>query len=142
MRLEIVDLPSGARVLNDAYNANPASMQAALVALSAEPGRRRIAVLGEMWELGEGAGRYHREVGHAAGKLRIDRLVAVGRHADQMADGAIEAGLGSEVVERAGTTAEASERLAGTLGEGDVVLVKGSRAAHMEDIVQTLRSRG
>lgn len=142
MRLEIVDLPSGARVLNDAYNANPASMQAALAALAAEPGRRRIAVLGEMWELGEGAGRYHREVGHAAGRLRIDRLVAVGRHADQMADGAIEGGLGSEAVERAATTAAASERLTGTLGEGDVVLVKGSRAAHMEDIVQTLRSRG
>ncbi len=57
MRLEVVDLPNGARVLNDAYNANPASMEAALAALAAEPGRRRIAVLGEMWELGEGAGR-------------------------------------------------------------------------------------
>jgi UDP-N-acetylmuramoyl-tripeptide--D-alanyl-D-alanine ligase len=142
MRLEVIDLPSGARVLNDAYNANPASMRAALAALAAEPGRRRIAVLGEMWELGEGAGRYHREVGHAAGMLRIDRLVAVGRHADQMAEGAIEGGLGGEAVERAASTAEASERLAGNLGEGDVVLVKGSRAAHMEDIVETLRSRG
>jgi UDP-N-acetylmuramoyl-tripeptide--D-alanyl-D-alanine ligase len=142
MRLEVVDLPSGARVLNDAYNANPASMQAALAALAAEPGRRRIAVLGEMWELGEGAGRYHREIGHAAGTLRIDRLVAVGRHAEQMAEGAIEGGLAGESVERAASTAEASERLAGHLREGDVVLVKGSRAAHMEDIVQTLRSRG
>jgi UDP-N-acetylmuramyl pentapeptide synthase len=59
-----------------------------------------------------------------------------------MAEGAIDGGLGDEAVERAATTAEASERLAGYLGEGDVVLVKGSRAAHMEDIVQTLRSRG
>jgi UDP-N-acetylmuramoyl-tripeptide--D-alanyl-D-alanine ligase len=142
MRLEVVDLPSGARILNDAYNANPASMRAALAALAAEPGRRRIAVLGEMWELGEGAGRYHREVGHAAGTLRIDRLVAVGRHADQVVEGAIEGGLRDEAVERAASTAEASERLAGCLGEGDVVLVKGSRGAHMEDIVQTLRSRG
>ncbi len=142
MRLEVVDLPSGARVLNDAYNANPASMDAALAALAAEPGRRRIAVLGEMWELGDGAGRYHREVGRAAGALGIDRLVAVGRHADEMAEGAVEAGLGSEAVERAAGTTEASQRLAGQLTAGDVVLVKGSRAAHMEEIVQALRSRG
>jgi UDP-N-acetylmuramoyl-tripeptide--D-alanyl-D-alanine ligase len=142
MRLEVVDLPSGARVLNDAYNANPASMEAALAALAAEPGRRRIAVLGEMWELGDGAGRYHREVGRAAGALGIDRLVAVGRHADEMADGAAEAGLRAGAVERAASTTEASQWLAGRLGAGDVVLVKGSRAAHMEEIVQALRSRG
>jgi UDP-N-acetylmuramoyl-tripeptide--D-alanyl-D-alanine ligase len=142
MRLEVVDLPSGARVLNDAYNANPASMEAALAALAAEPGRRRIAVLGEMWELGDGAGRYHREVGRAAGALGIDQLVAVGRHADEMAEGAAEAGLGAGAVERAATTTEAGEWLAGRLGAGDVVLVKGSRAAHMEAVVQGLRSRG
>jgi UDP-N-acetylmuramoyl-tripeptide--D-alanyl-D-alanine ligase len=142
MRLEVIDLPSGARVLNDAYNANPASMEAALVALAAEPGRRRIAVLGEMWELGDGAGRYHREVGRVTGALGIDLFVAVGRHADEMAEGAAEAGLGGGAVERVASTTEASQRLAGRLGAGDVVLVKGSRAAHMEEIVQALRSRG
>ena len=62
--------------------------------------------------------------------------------ADQMFEGAIEGGLEGEAVERAASVAEASERLAGHLGEGDVVLVKGSRAAHMEDVVEMLRSRG
>ncbi len=89
-----------------------------------------------------GPAEYHREVGHAAGRLRIDRLVAVGRHADQMADGAIEGGSAARPWNGPRPRRTASERLAGTLGEGDVVLVKGSRAAHMEDIVQALRSRG
>ncbi len=68
--------------------------------------------------------------------------MAGGRHAGEMAEGAAEAGLGAGAVERAASTAEASEWLAGRLGAGDVVLVKGSRAAHMEEVVQALRSRG
>ena len=142
MRLEVVDLATGARILNDAYNANPASMEAALAALVAEPGRRRIAVLGEMWELGDEATRYHHQVGRVAGALPIDRLIAVGSYAGEMAEGAVEAGFRSDAVQRAASTAEASEWLMGLLRAGDVVLVKGSRAAHMEDIVQALRGRG
>lgn len=138
MRLEVVQLASGARVLNDAYNANPASMVAALAALAAEPAQRRIAVLGEMWELGPESPRYHRETGRAAGKRRIDRLVAVGRYAEEMVAGAVEAGLEPSRAEACRTPADAARLLAGELFEGDVVLVKGSRAARMEEVVRDL----
>jgi len=141
MRLETVELASGVRVLNDAYNANPASMSAAVAALAGEPGTRKIAVLGEMWELGEESARYHHEVGVAAGLARIDRLIAVGRHASELASGALEAGMARDAVERCETAAEAAERLAGALRAGDVVLVKGSRAAKMEAIVERLGER-
>jgi UDP-N-acetylmuramoyl-tripeptide--D-alanyl-D-alanine ligase len=140
MRLETVTLPNGARILNDAYNANPASMQAALAALGAEAGRK-IAVLGEMWELGDEAPRYHREVGRAAGRAGIDGLVTVGRHAGELADGAIEAGLAGGAVVRCATVVEAAEWLAARLDPGDVVLIKGSRGARMEEIVGFLRDR-
>jgi len=139
MRLEVVLLPSGARVLNDAYNANPASMEAALSALASEPASRRIAVLGEMWELGPDAVRYHREVGAVAARAGVDRLIAVGAHAESMAAAALEAGLDGSKVETHGTAAEAAARLAETLRAGDTVLVKGSRGARMEEIVERLR---
>jgi len=139
MRLEVVVVASGARVLNDAYNANPASVAAALAALASEPATRRIAVLGEMWELGPEAARYHREVAAAAAKHRLDRLVAVGAHAEEMAAAALAAGLEGSKIEAHATPAAAAGRLAGELREGDVVLVKGSRGAHMEEIVERLR---
>ena len=140
MRLEAVVMPNGARILNDAYNANPASMEAALAALGAEAGRK-IAVLGEMWELGDEAPHYHRELGRAAGRAGIDGLVAVGRHAGDLAAGAIEAGLAGGAIARCATVVEAAEWLAARLDRGDVVLIKGSRGARMEEIVGLLRGR-
>jgi UDP-N-acetylmuramoyl-tripeptide--D-alanyl-D-alanine ligase len=138
MRLETIRLPNGARILNDAYNANPASMEAALTALAVEPGRRRIAVLGEMWELGEAAARYHREVGGAAART-VHVLVAVGAHADELAAGAIAAGMDSRSIERCENVAAAAEWLAERLEADDVALIKGSRGARMEQIVERLR---
>jgi UDP-N-acetylmuramoyl-tripeptide--D-alanyl-D-alanine ligase len=138
MRLQVVLTANGARILNDAYNANPASMEAALAVLAAEPGRRKLAVLGEMWELGAEAARYHREVGAAAARARVDGLLAVGRYGVEMAAGAVEAGLPSALAECCESAAEAATRLASRLGEGDVVLVKGSRGAKMEEIVARL----
>ena len=139
MRLEIVRLPNGARILNDAYNANPASMEAALIALSAEPAVRRIAVLGDMWELGVEEARYHREVGAAAARARVDWLVAVGKNADEMAAGALGAGIRGEIVSRCSSANEAADLLAERLRDHDVVLVKGSRGARMETVVERLR---
>jgi UDP-N-acetylmuramoyl-tripeptide--D-alanyl-D-alanine ligase len=141
MRLEVVSLPSGARILNDAYNANPASVSAALASLAAEPALRRIAVLGEMWELGAEAGRYHREMGREAAATGVDLLIAVGRYAEEMGAGAEEAGLPASRRRSAGTSAQAGDLLAAELGQGDVVLIKGSRAARMEEIVRVLGGR-
>jgi UDP-N-acetylmuramoyl-tripeptide--D-alanyl-D-alanine ligase len=141
MRLQVVVTPNGARILNDAYNANPASMEAALAVLAAEPARRKLAVLGEMWELGAEAARYHREIGAAAARARVDRLLAVGRYSVDMAAGAVEAGLSSTLVECCESAVEAATRLESRLTEGDVVLVKGSRGAKMEEIVARLGGR-
>jgi UDP-N-acetylmuramoyl-tripeptide--D-alanyl-D-alanine ligase len=141
MRLQVVVTPNGARILNDAYNANPASMEAALAVLAAEPARRKLAVLGEMWELGAEAARYHREIGAAAARAGVDRLLAVGRYSVDMAAGAVEAGLSSTLVECCESAVEAATRLESRLTEGDVVLVKGSRGAKMEEIVARLGGR-
>jgi UDP-N-acetylmuramoyl-tripeptide--D-alanyl-D-alanine ligase len=142
MRLEVVVVRSGARILNDAYNANPASMEAALAVLAAEPGRRKIAVLGEMLELGGEEARYHRELGASAARLGVDRLVAVGRPAGEIVDGALEAGLTTDRAIRCGSAEGAAEWLETTIGAGDVVLIKGSRGARLEAIVEALRDRG
>jgi UDP-N-acetylmuramoyl-tripeptide--D-alanyl-D-alanine ligase len=138
MRLQVVETPNGARILNDAYNANPASMEAALAVLAAEPGRRKLAVLGEMWELGAEAASYHRQVGAAAARAHVDGLLAVGRYGVEMAAGAVEAGLPSALVECCESAADAAARLASRLTDGDVVLVKGSRGAKMEEIIARL----
>jgi UDP-N-acetylmuramoyl-tripeptide--D-alanyl-D-alanine ligase len=138
MRLSRVRLPSGARLWNDAYNANPGSMAAAFDALARERAARRIAVLGEMRELGDEAARWHRDTGEAAARSGIDLLVVVGRFADDTAAGAISAGLSAERVHVAESPEAAAALLVGDLGEGDLVLVKGSRVSRMEDVVRGL----
>lgn len=119
-RMELATLPSGARVLNDAYNANPTSMAAALRALAALDAERRIAVLGVMAEIGPSSDEEHRAVGELARELGIE-VVAVGVPA-----------YGGRLV---ADVAEAAEAL-GPLGPGDAVLLKGSRVAGLERLVE------
>jgi UDP-N-acetylmuramoyl-tripeptide--D-alanyl-D-alanine ligase len=127
-------LPGEGLLINDAYNANPVSMEAALKHLSARAaGRRRIAVLGEMAELGPDAPAYHRRVGQAAA-ADADVLVAVG----EPARGYLGSGVADE--RYAATVEEALAALEGLLRPGDVVLVKASRAAGLERIAEALGS--
>jgi UDP-N-acetylmuramoyl-tripeptide--D-alanyl-D-alanine ligase len=121
-RMEVSRTPGGALLINDAYNANPASTEAALHALKAAPAKRRIAVLGPMLELGPLGDGEHRNVGMLADRLRI-RLIAVGAPAYEGED-----------------VASIDEALAllGELGEGDAVLVKASRAAGLEKLADVL----
>ena len=142
MRLEIVRLPGGALVWNDAYNANPASVEAALAALAAEPASRRVAVLGEMWELGDEAPRWHRRIGRLAAEWKVDWVVAVGRLAEETVAGARETGLPPSRTDVCATPEAAVERLAGELRRGDLVLIKGSRAARLETIARALGEKG
>ncbi|HLM62905.1 MAG TPA: UDP-N-acetylmuramoyl-tripeptide--D-alanyl-D-alanine ligase [Acidimicrobiales bacterium] len=123
-RMELGVLPSGARVLNDAYNANPTSMAAALRALAALPGRRRVAVLGVMAELGPAAAQEHKAVGALARDLGIE-IVAVGT-----------GDYGGAVV--AGDEPAAVAAALGPLSDGDVVLLKGSRVAGLERVAALL----
>lgn len=137
MRLEIKECGS-LKILNDAYNANPASMRAALQVL-AEIGRgkRRVAVLGDMLELGTRALEAHREVGAAAATV-ADVVVAVGELARGIAEGAVAGGLPPARVISCPDVAAAVEALARILYGGEVVLVKASRGMRLERVVEAL----
>jgi UDP-N-acetylmuramoyl-tripeptide--D-alanyl-D-alanine ligase len=136
MRLELQRI-NGIQVLNDAYNANPSSMRAALDTLTCLPGRRRIAVLGDMKELGDASGKFHEEVGAMAAEARVDALVCVGAFAQVLADSAQRAGLRSPIHVYPNTLAAAGG-VGALLEDGDLVLIKGSRAMKMEAIAHAL----
>ena len=127
----------GIRILDDTYNANPDSMSAALVTLAAMPvAGRRIAVLGAMGELGKESERGHRSVGEVAGREKIACVITVGETARWIADAAESSGV-REVI-RTADTDEAARTLRGIAQPGDTVLVKASRSARLERIVQAM----
>jgi UDP-N-acetylmuramoyl-tripeptide--D-alanyl-D-alanine ligase len=126
-RGERLEMGDGIVLVNDCYNANPVSMRAALSHLASLEGERRIAVLGEMAELGPGAAAYHREVGESARAGGIDLLIGVGEPARD---------YGPD--ELLGTPEEAAEWLAAQAEPGDTILVKGSRSAGLETVAETL----
>jgi len=143
MRMELLALPCGARLISDCYNANPASVKAALETLRDLEARRRWAVLGDMCELGERSGELHREVGLFAGALGLWRLYLMGEHAAEIAAGARLAGLEMGRVRIFATHDQIAEELATEIGPGDCILVKGSRRLRMEKVVERLlQSRG
>ena len=135
-----IKLVRGVQFIDDSYNANPDSMKAALRTLvELDTDGKRIAVLGEMRELGEQSARGHREVGEAAADFKIDHLIAVGEVAGTIADAARDAGL--EKADAAGSTTEAAEMLAEIATPGDLVLIKGSRAARIELVLENFAKR-
>ena len=133
-RLQIKEI-AGIQFIDDSYNANPDSMKAALrtlVELDSEG--RRIAVLGEMGELGAESDRGHREVGEAAAALRIDELIAVGPVGAAIARAAEKAGLKKSIAVT--SQKDAAELLEKNTAPGDLVLIKGSRSARMERVLE------
>jgi UDP-N-acetylmuramoyl-tripeptide--D-alanyl-D-alanine ligase len=136
MRSEIKEI-QGRTVLADYYNANPASMEAAINTLiSLSEGRKSIAVLGDMLELGQAAPGSHREIGLAAARAGVDIVITVGALAKHIGEGALEGGMPNERVLEAPTHAEAAELLKKLSRPGDVVLIKGSRGMKMEKILE------
>ena len=135
LRGERVELPDGTVIINDCYNANPMSMRAALDELASAEAPRRVAVLGDMLELGPGERDYHVEVGRQAAERAVDVLVSVGPLAAAMGD-AFEGP--TYAVADAG---EAAALLPELLEPGDVVLVKGSRGVGLEVVAEALRER-
>lgn len=141
-RMEVVERPDGAVVINDAYNANPDSMIAAIKTLAVivrarrrtRPAARGWAVLGQMFELGETARTEHEATGRAVGSLQVDHLVAVGENAGDMVAGAVAAGCPDARV------APDRDAVVGMLDPGpdDVVLVKASRAVGLEKVAEAL----
>ena len=130
----------GVQFIDDSYNANPESMKAALHTLvELDADGKRIAVLGEMRELGEESARGHREVGETAAELGVDQLIAIGDMAAVIAEAARNAGLQNTSIAR--STSEAAELLGEIAASGDLVLVKGSRAARTERVIEAFEIR-
>jgi UDP-N-acetylmuramoyl-tripeptide--D-alanyl-D-alanine ligase len=133
LRGERVALARGATVVNDCYNANPLSMRAALDDLATqEPAGRRVAVLGDMLELGPGEREHHKEIGSYAASAGVDVLIAVGPRSAAMLD---TFGGEAHAVPDAATAAALASEL---VGAGDVVLVKASRGVGLEVVAETL----
>ena len=135
LRLEVSELPGGITLLDDTYNANPASMGAALTLLAEIPGRH-VALLGDMLELGSETEPAHRAVGERAG-AELDVLLTIGELGARIGEIAREGGAAD--VTQLKTKEEAAGALAERLRPGDVLLVKGSNALHLETVVRDLR---
>ena len=129
----------GVQVINDCYNANPASMKAA-IQLLAELGRgkRSIAALGDMLELGAETKRMHREVGAFLAGQGIGHLLACGVLGRELAEGARQAGMPSDRIAELPDAQAAATALSRMVRQGDVVLVKASRGMHMEQVVDAV----
>jgi UDP-N-acetylmuramoyl-tripeptide--D-alanyl-D-alanine ligase len=137
-RMEVTETALGVRLVNDAYNANPHSVLAALDTLGEmQTGGRRWAVLGHMAELGDEADAGHRQVGRRTAELALDGLVVVGEVAEGIARGAAEAGFAGSVL-RAADVQAAVDLLDEHLDADDVVLIKASRSAALESVVTRL----
>ncbi len=132
------------RIIDDSYNSNPAALEEALKSLSRLPSGngRRIAVLGDMLELGETETGYHRRAGEFAARTAIDLLIAVGPRSRHLAAEAIAAGMDSAKVLYFDDSREAAEHVPTLMQEGDVWLIKGSRGVYMDVIVKKLKERG
>jgi UDP-N-acetylmuramoyl-tripeptide--D-alanyl-D-alanine ligase len=141
-RGEIVRLGSGITVIDDSYNANPTATKRAIEVLGSSRARRRIAVIGEMLELGNRAEDLHADVGRAVAAGPVDLLFTVGGAAAKaLADAAIDAGMSSTRVQHFPTSDDAADTVASAVADGDLVLVKGSRGIKTDRIVERLKVR-
>ncbi len=142
-RMEVVEARGGFRILNDAYNANPASTAAALKAARWMARERRcVAVLGEMAELGDTAYEEHERLGETVARLGIEELVTVGERGRTIARGAIREGVEEDHVTMCADGQEALAAVRRIVRPGDVVLVKASRVAGLEWLAGALARRG
>ncbi len=136
-RMQVRQTRQGVTVIDDTYNANPAAVRATLAFLAEMPGVRKIAILGDMRELGPAAEALHRDLGHYAMTLGLDALLAVGELGR-----AYVAGAADPRARWYPDNAAVSDALLREAAPGDVVLVKGSRAMHMDEIVGRLTADG
>lgn len=140
MRQQLQNL-GGVTILNDAYNANPASMKAAFetfLSLPCTGSAHRIAVVGEMRELGDASDELHRDMGKHIAGLDLDGVVFVGRQAQLARDSALSAGLDSSICTWFSDSTAASAHVKSLVREGDLVLLKGSRGVRLEVVATAL----
>lgn len=138
MRMQLVR-HNGITILNDAYNANPASMRAALQTLAeAQVPGRRLAILGEMRELGDAGEPEHQRLGLAAAASGLSRLLCVAGHAKSIADSAIAAGMPAGNIHFVADAAAAAQLAPQLIQPGDTVLIKGSRGVKLELVASAI----
>jgi UDP-N-acetylmuramyl pentapeptide synthase len=144
-RSNIEELESGIMVLNDCYNANPASMRAALSSLKdLKKDRCAVAVLGDMLELGPRSATAHRTLGKTVSELGIDFLAAFGNQAENLLTGALNGGMDQETARGFDSKKDIADWLLQLMQKkiisaGDWVLIKGSRGMRMEEVLELLR---
>ncbi|MEQ8200694.1 MAG: UDP-N-acetylmuramoyl-tripeptide--D-alanyl-D-alanine ligase [Syntrophomonadaceae bacterium] len=141
-RLRVYRLKRGVRLLDDTFNANPHSVKAALDVLSRVGKEHRVAVLGNMSELGRYSERGHREVGEYLAGHEISQLLTYGKKARQIGTAAVAAGLPVRNVQHSPTRARLHRSLRGAIKHGTTILVKGSHDQHMVRTVRFLRRAG
>jgi UDP-N-acetylmuramoyl-tripeptide--D-alanyl-D-alanine ligase len=142
MRMEVLRLKEGVTLINDAYNANPRSMELALEILSEMKGEgRAIAVLGDMLELGDFSLEAHQHIGKRVAELSVDVLLALGEEAPVLVESAIRQGMDLEKAKIVEGHVEAISLLRKMVREGDWILIKGSRRMGMEKITEGLMER-
>jgi len=130
----------GIGIINDAYNANPASMIAAIKTLAQiSSGGQRIAVLGDMFELGKQSRREHRRLGNQLAQARLDRAYLLGERAPDVRKGALRGGMKSDQVIVGESHSDIGKRLRAQLKKGDWLLIKGSRGMKMETVLTELK---
>ncbi|NIA08058.1 MAG: UDP-N-acetylmuramoyl-tripeptide--D-alanyl-D-alanine ligase, partial [Actinobacteria bacterium] len=135
-------------IINDAYNANPASMAAALEVFKlrkltpAQPNGRKVAVLGDMLELGTQAEQLHYQLGQSVAASDTDLLITSGPLAEHIARGALEAGMNKQTVKTFSNDDADFAKIADLLRPGDTVLLKASRAMRMERLIRALTGGG
>ena len=140
-RMEVVRTGAGVTIIDDSYNANPESMKAALDTFAVLDGPR-VAVIGEMLELGDLAWLAHRSAGRLAATAGLKRLVAVGARAGEIVEGAVAAGMKHGEVLVFTAAGDAADAVAELVEEGDTVLVKGSRGVGLGVVVERLINKG
>ncbi len=142
MRMQIEDW-HGVGIINDTYNANPASMKAALTTLAEIPSTgAKIAVLGDMFELGKHSAKEHRQLGRAAAVAALDGLYLLGPQADQVRRGALHGAMGAERIVIGRDHGDLARQLRKRVKRGDWLLFKGSRGMAMEKVLHGLAGAG
>jgi UDP-N-acetylmuramoyl-tripeptide--D-alanyl-D-alanine ligase len=142
MRLDVCAI-GAVTLINDAYNANPASMRAALTTVEQLPiAGRRVLVLGDMRELGAASAHFHSELGRSAGRSSAEVILAVGAFARTVADGATSTAGAAKRIYWHPTLETAGPALEGIIRPGDVVLLKGSRAMRLERLISHIERAG
>ncbi|MEK7193393.1 MAG: UDP-N-acetylmuramoyl-tripeptide--D-alanyl-D-alanine ligase [Patescibacteria group bacterium] len=138
-RMELVPGVKYTYIINDSYNASPLSMHAALDTLKSLPAKRRIAVLGDMLEIGAYSLEAHQFIGEVAADI-VDILVTVGSRAKFIAEGAKEKGMAKKNILTFDLAEEAQRPLQALIKKGDIILIKGSRAMELEKVVEEIRA--